>query len=65
MFRMAAIATHPHEAVLKPPALEIVLEFLFDIPRQFAALIRQIDLERGAVFLDKLVKEGRSWRWRS
>jgi hypothetical protein len=57
MFRMARITAHPQEPVLKAPALEVVLELLLDIPRQFAALLRQMGLERGVVFLDKLVKE--------
>jgi hypothetical protein len=58
MFRMAALAAHPQETVLQSPALQVVLEFLLDIPRQEGALGRQLGLERGVVFLDKLVKEG-------
>jgi len=58
MFRMAAITAHPQEPVLEPPALEVVLELLLNIPGQGRALGRQMDLERGVVFLDKLVKKG-------
>ena len=58
MFRMTAITAHPQETVLKPPALEVVLKPLLDIPGQFAALLCQMGLERGVVFLDKLVKKG-------
>jgi len=39
---MAAITAHPQETVLKPPALEVVLKLLLDIPRQFTALLRQM-----------------------
>lgn len=45
MFRMAAIAAHPQEPVLKPPALQVILELLRDMPRQCAALVRQMGLE--------------------
>jgi hypothetical protein len=45
------------EPLLKPPALEVILELLLGIPRQFAALVRQVGLERGIAVLDKLVKE--------
>jgi hypothetical protein len=33
MFRMAAIAAHPQEPVLKPPDFQVILELLRDMPR--------------------------------
>jgi hypothetical protein len=44
--------------MLEAAALEVVLELLLDIRRQGRALRRQVGLEGGIVFLDKLVKEG-------
>lgn len=58
MFRMASITAHPQETVIEAPAVEVLLEFPLDIPRHCRALCRQMGLERGVVFLDKLVKEG-------
>jgi len=46
MFRMTAIAAHPHEAVLKPPVPEVVLNSCSTYPRQFTTLVHQMDLER-------------------
>ncbi len=43
--------------MLKSAALEVVRELLLDIPRQPRPLRRQLGLERGKVFLEKLVKE--------
>jgi hypothetical protein len=41
--------------VLKAAALEVILELLLNIPRQDRALRRQVSLEGGIVFLDKLI----------
>ncbi len=55
MLGMAGIAPHPQETVIETTALEVVLEFALDIPRQGRALCRQLGLEGGIVFLDKLI----------
>jgi len=55
---MATIAADPQETVLETPALEVLLELLLHIPRQGRALCGQMCLERGIVFLNKLIKEG-------
>jgi hypothetical protein len=39
-------------------AVEVILELPLDIPRHGHALCRQMGLERGVIFFDKLVKEG-------
>jgi hypothetical protein len=57
MFCMACITAHPQETVLEAPASEVILELLLDIPGQGPTLCRQMGLERGVVFFDKLVKE--------
>ena len=57
MHRMTGVAAHPQEAVLKAAALEVIPELLLNIPRQDRALRRQVSLEGGIVFLDKLIKE--------
>jgi hypothetical protein len=44
--------------VLEAAALEVILELLPDIPRQDRAVSCQARLERGIVFLDKLIEEG-------
>jgi hypothetical protein len=51
--------------VLKAAALEVILELLLHIPRQDRALRQQVGLEHGIIFLDKLIKEERSERWRA
>jgi len=57
VFGMTGVAAHSQKAVLKAPALEVVLELLLHIPRQVRALRRQVRLERRVVFLDELIKE--------
>ena len=54
---MATVTTNPQETVLEPAALEVILEFLFNISRQCRALRRQLRLERGVVFSNELIKE--------
>ena len=44
--------------MLKPAALEVVIELPLNRPRQGRTLCRQVRLAHGIVFLDKLVKEG-------
>ena len=56
MLSMTGVAAHPQEAVLKAAALEVILELLLNIPRQDRALRRQVSLEGGIVFMDKLDK---------
>jgi hypothetical protein len=58
MLGMTDVAAHSQEPVLKAAALEVILELLLHIPRQDRALRRQVGLERGIIFLDKLIKEG-------
>jgi hypothetical protein len=58
MLGTAALAAHAQEAVLETTAREVILELALHLPRQFAALRRQMGLERRVVFLDKLVKKG-------
>jgi len=58
MLGVTGLAAHPQETLLEPAALEVILELLLDIPRQGPTLLRQVGLERGIVFLDKLIKEG-------
>lgn len=58
MLGMATLATHPQEAVLKATALQVILEFLFDIPRQRRILQLKVLLEHRLVFVNDLVKEG-------
>lgn len=52
---MAGLAADPQETVLEPAAFAVVFELLLDIPRQGRALRRQVSLERGITFLDKLM----------
>ena len=49
------VATHPQKPALKTAAFEVCLELTLNIRRQFRAMCRQLGLERGIVFLDKLV----------
>jgi len=44
--------------LLEPAAREVRLELALDIRRQFRALGRQLGLERGVVFFDKLMEKG-------
>lgn len=44
--------------MLERPALEVVLELLFNIPGETRALRCQVRLERRLILLDKLIKEG-------
>ena len=55
---MTAVTPHPQETVLEAPAVDVILEFPLDISWYCRALCNQMALERGVVFLDKLVKEG-------
>ena len=61
MLGTTGVATHPQETILEPAALEVVVELLLDIRRQGRTLSCQVGLERGIVFLHKLVKEGAFW----
>ena len=55
---MAAFAAHSQEAVLKATALEVILNLLFNIPRQKDFLRFKMKFERRVIFFNDLIKEG-------
>ena len=44
--------------MFEAPAIKLALELALDIPRQCSSLRRQVGVERGVMFFDKLIKEG-------
>jgi hypothetical protein len=58
MLGVTAVATHPQKTVLEAAALEVCLELPLDIAGQRRTPRRQLRLEFGIVFFNKLVKEG-------
>ena len=54
---MTGVATHLQETIFQAAASEVVLELLFDIPRQRPTLRNKMVLERGIVLFNKLVKQ--------
>src|SRR5690606_24544031 len=53
----AALAAHPKEALLEPPALQVRLELLLHVARQRLALRRSRLTEPGIVLGDDLVEQ--------
>ena len=51
---MTTIAAHPQKAVLKPTALEVILELLLNISRQIGLLRFEVLLERRVVLVNDL-----------
>ena len=44
--------------MFEAPAIKLALELALDIRRQCSSLRRQVGVERGVMFFDKLIKEG-------